>query len=65
LPGTLLGAVLIQMIENGLVLVNADPYIYPLVTGSIIFVAVFLDSVRHGQLRKLRRRRIRMEAAVE
>jgi ribose transport system permease protein len=60
LPGTMLGAVLIQMIENGLVLINADPYIYPLVTGAIIFVAVFLDSVRHGQLRKLRRRRIRM-----
>ena len=46
LPGTFLGAVLIQTVENGLVIVNANPYIYPLVTSLVIFVAVCLDSTR-------------------
>jgi ribose transport system permease protein len=46
LPGTIMGAILIQTIESGLVAINADPYIYPLVTSTVIFFAVFLDSVR-------------------
>ncbi len=46
LPGTLLGAVLIQTIENGLVILNTDPYLYPLVTSGIIFLAVLCDSLR-------------------
>ena len=40
LPGVLLGAVLVQTVENGLVIVNADPYLYPLVIASVIFLAV-------------------------
>jgi ribose transport system permease protein len=46
-PGTLLGAVLIQSVESGLVMVNADPYLYPLVTAGIVFVAVLLDRAAH------------------
>lgn len=46
LPGTLLGALLIQTIENGLVIMNANPYIYPIVTSVVIFAAVFLESLR-------------------
>lgn len=46
LPGTLMGAVLIQTVENGLVIINADPYLYPLVASGIIFLAVLLDSTR-------------------
>jgi ribose transport system permease protein len=61
LPGTVLGALLIQAIENGLVLLNADPYLYPLVTSAIIFTAVLLDSARHALLERLGRRRIRRE----
>jgi ribose transport system permease protein len=61
-PGTVLGAILIQTVENGLVIVNADPYIYPLITSSIIFLAVFIDSVRHTQLQQLKRRKIRAGA---
>ena len=49
-PGTVLGAVLIQTVENGLVILNADPYLYPLVTSAIIFLAVFVDSLRGGFL---------------
>jgi ribose transport system permease protein len=59
LPGTVLGAVLIQSIENGLVIRNADPYLYPLVTSAIIFLAVLLDSQRNQLLARLGRRRIR------
>lgn len=59
--GTVFGAVLIQTVQNGLVIVNADPYIYPLVTSSIIFLAVFVDSQRSRILERLGRRRIRIE----
>ncbi len=59
LPGTLLGALLIQTIENGLVIANADPYLYPLVMSAIIFLAVLLDSLRNQQLLRSQRRIIR------
>ncbi|MBX3278849.1 MAG: ABC transporter permease [Acidobacteria bacterium] len=59
LPGVLLGALLIQTIENGLVIANADPYIYPLVMSLIIFLAVMLDSLRNRMLRRSQPRIIR------
>jgi ribose transport system permease protein len=65
LPGTVLGAVLIQSVENGLNVLNADPYLYPLITSTIIFVAVLLDSARNRLLASLTRRRIRMESGAE
>lgn len=58
-PGTLLGAVLIQTVENGLVIVNADPYVYPLITSVVIFLAVFIDCARNAQLQEMKRRKIR------
>jgi ribose transport system permease protein len=61
LPGTVLGAVLIQAVENGLVIINANPYVYPLVTSGIIFVAVLLDSTRTRILTTLTRRHIRVD----
>ncbi len=62
-PGTVLGALLIQGVENGLVILNADPYLYPLVTSSIIFVAVLADAARSSLLERLGRRRICHESA--
>jgi ribose transport system permease protein len=62
-PGTVLGAVLIQSVENGLVILNADPYLYPLITSGIIFIAVWTDSLRSGLLAKRGRRKIRVEEA--
>ena len=61
-PGTLFGAVLIQTVENGLVILNTDPYLYPLATSAIIFLAVLVDSWRTSLLEKLGRRRICLEA---
>jgi ribose transport system permease protein len=51
-PGTFMGALTIQCIQTGLVVINADPYIYPVVTGIVIFFIVLLDSLRHGKLAK-------------
>lgn len=61
LPGTLLGAVLIQMIQTGLIFTKVDIYIQPLITAAIIFSAVLLDAFRNIQLQKLRRRNIRVD----
>lgn len=63
LPGTVLGALLIQSVENGLVILNADPYLYPLVTAGMIFLAVLLDSTRGRLQAHLGRRRIFAEEA--
>nr|MBI1228804.1 ribose ABC transporter permease [Cytophagales bacterium] len=52
LPGTLVGALLIQAIQNGLVVINADPYLYPVVTGMVIFLIVMIDSLRHKSAQK-------------
>jgi ribose transport system permease protein len=59
--GTVFGAVLIQTVENGLVMTNANPYLYPLVISVIIFIAVFIDSSRTTVLERLERRTIRIE----
>ena len=50
-------------LESGarLVILNADPYLYPLITSAIIFLAVFLDSARNQMLARLGRRKIRVE----
>lgn len=57
-PGTVLGAVLMQSVENGLVILNADPYLYPLISSGIIFLAVLIDSLRTRWLAHLGGRRI-------
>ena len=56
-PGTLIGAITIQSLQSGLVIVNADPYLYPLITGSVIFLIVLIDSFRYKE--QIRRRRIK------
>ncbi len=56
LPGTLVGAIFIQALQSGLVIVNANPYLYPLITGGVIFLIVMIDSLQHRQ--QLRRRRL-------
>ncbi len=60
-PGTVLGAVLLKTIFNGLVITRADPYLYPMITSAIIFIAVLLDSLRSSLIARLSRRRIRLE----
>jgi ribose transport system permease protein len=59
LPGTFLGAVLIQTIQNGLVMVNANPYLYPMATSGVVLVAVLLESFRNRAGEKSQRRVLR------
>ncbi len=63
LPGTVLGAVLIQMVQSGLVFLRVDIYLQPLVQAGIIFVAVLLNSLRNAVLVRLQRRTIRNDSA--
>lgn len=58
-PGTVVGALLIQTVETGLVILNVDPYLYPLFTAGIIFVAVAIDSLRNLERAKQSLRKIR------
>jgi ribose/xylose/arabinose/galactoside ABC-type transport system permease subunit len=44
--GLALGAVTLVVIENGLIHLGASPYIYPLVRGGIIFIAMYADSLK-------------------
>lgn len=58
-PGAVLGAILIQTVETGLVILNVDPYLYPFVTAGIIFAAVAIDSLRNLEMTKRAVRKIR------
>lgn len=60
-PGAVLGAVMIQMIQAGLVFMQVDMYKQPLISAAIIFLAVFLDSVRSQYIKKAEQRNIRNE----
>ncbi|NWG15311.1 MAG: ABC transporter permease [Chloroflexi bacterium] len=57
--GTVIGALLIQLVQYGLQFHNVNLYIQPMVRGGIIFIAVFFDSLREANLAKLKRRFIR------
>jgi ribose/xylose/arabinose/galactoside ABC-type transport system permease subunit len=58
-PGTVLGAILIQLINAGLIYIRVDIYLQSMVYALIIFLIVLLDSLRAIQLAKLERRNIR------
>jgi len=46
-PGALIGIILIIMIDNGLNIIGASPYLYPFIKGLIIFIAIFADSIKN------------------
>lgn len=49
ITGTILGAILIGVINNALVLVGVSPYWQDIVNGSIVIAAVLVDIVRRGK----------------
>lgn len=57
--GTVVGALLIQMVQYMLQFNNVNLYIQPMVRAAIIFIAVFFDSLRESNLARLKRRFIR------
>lgn len=54
-PGTVVGALLIQMVQTGLVYLQVDLYFTPMVQASIILLAVWIDATRTKRLEALRR----------
>jgi ribose transport system permease protein len=61
----LIGAILITMVQNGLAMINANPYAYPVITGTVIFVAALIDSLRSGAIARLGKRRITANYGAE
>lgn len=61
LPGTVVGAMLIQTVAVGLVFTGVDIYYLDMVTAVTIFVAVLLDAIRTRKLTRLERRAIRSD----
>ncbi|MEO8666929.1 MAG: ABC transporter permease [Bauldia sp.] len=47
LPGTMAGVLLLIIINNGLGNLGVSPYIYPFVAGVVIFLAIYLDSLKN------------------
>lgn len=64
-PGVVIGTMLIQMVETGLVFLQVDLYLQPLISALVILFAVFLDSIRTGFLRKLQARTIRVDESLK
>ena len=54
----IIGGALIMVIQNGLVMMNANPYTYAVITGAIIALAALTDSLRSALTQRLERRRI-------
>ena len=63
--GAVVGAVLVQMVQAGMVFIQVNLYMQPMVLAAIIFLAVFFDSLRERRVLRLKRRSIRIEAAAE
>ncbi len=57
-PGVLIGTIMLQMIQAGLVFTGVDLYIQPIVKALIIYLALLVDSFRISQLARLNRRNI-------
>jgi len=47
--GTVIGAILIGVIDNALVLLNFNPWWQPIVKALVIFIAVFADKYRRSR----------------
>jgi len=51
-PNLLVGILIYTAIETGLVMSNANPYLYQIVRGGLIAFAVIVDCIRYkGELR--------------
>ncbi|MET3950803.1 substrate-binding domain-containing protein [Arthrobacter sp. UYEF36] len=64
LLGTLVGAVLLAMIDNGLNLLNVSPFLQSVVKGAVILLAVFVDRNSGVLMRIFRPGPARTEAAA-
>jgi ribose transport system permease protein len=60
--GAVIGSVLIQMVQTGLVFLAVNLYLQPMIQATVIFLAVFWDSLRSSRLAQLKQRHIRTDA---
>ncbi len=63
-PGTVLGAVMIQMVQSGLVFTRVDIFVQPIILALVIFFSVAIDSLRNMYIARLTRRTIRKESGA-
>ena len=59
--GAMVGATLVQMVQAGMVFIQVNLYLQPMVLAAIIFLAVFFDSLRERRMLRLKRRNIRVD----
>ncbi len=57
-PGTFIGIIMIQMVQAGLVYINVDIYLHSIIMALIIFLAVFIDSIKTSYLQGLKKKNI-------
>jgi len=60
-PGTLLGAIIIKLLNVGLIYLGTDMYFQNIISALIILLAVFIDSLKTSYIYKLGRKNIRIE----
>lgn len=60
-PGTVIGALIVQTVNTGLVYLNVDVYVQPIMSAVVIFLAVYMDSIKNARLQKVERRNILIE----
>lgn len=63
-PGVLLGAVTLEVVRNGLNQIGADPYLYKIITGLVIFVAIYAFSLKRFVSRPKRPRTEMVQASA-
>ena len=59
--GAVIGSTLVQMVQSGMVFVQTNLYLQPMVLAVIIFIAVLIDTLRVRRLDALRRRMLRSD----
>lgn len=59
-PGVVVGAFAFEIIANGLNQIGANPYIYRLITGAVIFLAMYADALSTGGRARLFKPRQRL-----
>lgn len=52
MPGVLLGAVTLEVVRNGLNQLGTDPYLYQIITGIVIFVAIYAFSLQRFRFQR-------------
>jgi ribose transport system permease protein len=60
-PGTVIGVLLVQMIQYGLIYLQIDIYLQDMIAAAVIFFAVLVDALRMRLMHRLERRNIRVE----